>query len=647
MRTNTLLFLLFLQIAASPAFAAGKPEPLPPGMGKYIMVLWPHGSPVPGGSGTVKDVPEPDVVKAGGKVLAKFDNERLITLPLAAAAELRRHAAVVYLQRVWTGESLANWNESYPSPSVGLRLQLTPHSDTNLQWGPKAYTYDGSGNVKEIGTDQYAYDSAERLIKAVVDGKTETYAYDSFGNLTQKAVAGGNPVNVNVDGASNRLIGVDYDAAGNVGSADDGRRVYKYDSLNMLTRVQRSFTDERRMIYDADDERIGTINVGDTLSRWTIRDFEGRIVREFKADSLQAWFWEQDYFYGGGVLIGGESQEWGYDTYRYGGKRHYHLDHLGNVRMVTDAGTPAQSISEHEYLPFGATLTKTYQEQIRWGDPHIDSMRFAGHWRDFLGGLDVDNTDYVDYMHARYYDPNLGRFSSVDPVDGDRQNPQTWNRYTYARNSPLRHTDPTGEEPCTVSDPGINGGQPFQSDCVTVDAQNPSDLEHRMTMWNLEMTQHLYFAGRFADMVAQEFTAPYGHFANAVLNDDPKALGLSIVTPAMVAMGPIDPEGEIVEAAEAAHAVEEGVVEATEHGAGRLAGRGAEAAWTRAEVEATRAGIRTVQRDGAEVFIKEVKPGRYNVIVQNEATGKVITTFRQLSMKSMQRLARNYGWGWP
>src|SRR4029079_2023421 len=103
----------------------------------------------------------------------------------------------------------------------------------------------------------------------------------------------------------------------------------------MLTRVQRSFTDERRMIYDADDERIGTINIAAALSRWTIGDFEGRIVREFKADSLQAWFWEQDYFYGGGVLIGGESQEGGYDTYRYGGEGAHPIYHIWNGRMGT------------------------------------------------------------------------------------------------------------------------------------------------------------------------------------------------------------------------------------------------------------------------------------------------------------------------
>lgn len=51
-------------------------------------------------------------------------------------------------------------------------------------------------------------------------------------------------------------------------------------------------------------------------------------------------------------------------------------------------------------------------------------------------------------MHARYCSPGLGRFLSTDPVGGSRKNPQSWNRYTYVLNNPLRYTDPTGMFPC-------------------------------------------------------------------------------------------------------------------------------------------------------------------------------------------------------
>jgi uncharacterized protein RhaS with RHS repeats len=48
-------------------------------------------------------------------------------------------------------------------------------------------------------------------------------------------------------------------------------------------------------------------------------------------------------------------------------------------------------------------------------------------------------------MHARSYDAEVGRFISPDPAPGDPASPQSWNRYAYVGNNPLRYTDPTGE----------------------------------------------------------------------------------------------------------------------------------------------------------------------------------------------------------
>lgn len=49
-----------------------------------------------------------------------------------------------------------------------------------------------------------------------------------------------------------------------------------------------------------------------------------------------------------------------------------------------------------------------------------------------------------DYMHARYYSPNLGRFVSVDPVGVSMGSSQSWNRYSYVLNNPLKLVDPDG-----------------------------------------------------------------------------------------------------------------------------------------------------------------------------------------------------------
>jgi len=48
------------------------------------------------------------------------------------------------------------------------------------------------------------------------------------------------------------------------------------------------------------------------------------------------------------------------------------------------------------------------------------------------------------YMQARYYDPAMGRFLSIDPVGFTESNPQSFNRYAYANNNPHRYVDPDG-----------------------------------------------------------------------------------------------------------------------------------------------------------------------------------------------------------
>jgi RHS repeat-associated protein len=50
----------------------------------------------------------------------------------------------------------------------------------------------------------------------------------------------------------------------------------------------------------------------------------------------------------------------------------------------------------------------------------------------------------VDYMDARHYGSSMGRFMSPDPLGGHIEDPQTLNRYVYARNNPLSFADPTG-----------------------------------------------------------------------------------------------------------------------------------------------------------------------------------------------------------
>jgi hypothetical protein len=63
-------------------------------------------------------------------------------------------------------------------------------------------------------------------------------------------------------------------------------------------------------------------------------------------------------------------------------------------------------------------------------------------------------------MNGRVYDPNIGRFLSVDPVFEFPTNTQSLNPYSYVLNNPLSMTDPTGYlVTCGSNQQDINCGQ--------------------------------------------------------------------------------------------------------------------------------------------------------------------------------------------
>jgi len=99
---------------------------------------------------------------------------------------------------------------------------------------------------------------------------------------------------------------------------------------------------------------------------------------------------------------------------------------------------------------------------------NADLKGFTGHIRDSATGL--------NYMQARYYDPVMGRFLSIDPKGfEDTGTPAMFGRYTYVGNDPVNKTDPTGMMPPegTVSD-ALRLGMSQQDAQGTSDAFTPA-----------------------------------------------------------------------------------------------------------------------------------------------------------------------------
>ncbi|HET9410040.1 MAG TPA: FG-GAP-like repeat-containing protein [Candidatus Sulfotelmatobacter sp.] len=109
-------------------------------------------------------------------------------------------------------------------------------------------------------------------------------------------------------------------------------------------------------------------------------------------------------------------------------------DWLGGTNVVTDA---SKSVVETlDYYPYGA---------IR-----IDNTAgsFSGEVRKYVS-TEFDKSTSLNYMQARYQDPNRGQFLSEDPMFWSRNqnlyDPQSLNSYSYANGNPITKSDPTGQ----------------------------------------------------------------------------------------------------------------------------------------------------------------------------------------------------------
>lgn len=60
-------------------------------------------------------------------------------------------------------------------------------------------------------------------------------------------------------------------------------------------------------------------------------------------------------------------------------------------------------------------------------------------------------------MQQRYYDPDIGRFLSRDPVTANPNTGANLNAYWYANNNPYRFTDPDGRQVAKIDNGEIRG----------------------------------------------------------------------------------------------------------------------------------------------------------------------------------------------
>ena len=293
---------------------------------------------------------------------------------------------------------------SYEYDNVG---NLVAQTSTGAYDVSLAYTYDKAGRITnesrtENGTTQensYIYDAIGQLKQ----WNDEHYSYDAVGNMLTKG-------NIKYTyNAGNQLVsdGVDkyaYDRNGNLTQKGDVR--YTYNARNLLESYA---SDEYSESYTYNAfgllSSIQQNNVTTTLT-WDILNGDGVVIIAAKNGEVT------DYTYGI-ERISAQTK---------GNRTEYVTDITGSVIAEISSKFLNTEVTTKAYTPFGET----------------ESSGFG-----FKGEYYNADTGMI-YLRARFYAPEMNRFSQKDILKGSVTDALSLNRYLYCQNDPVNFIDPSG-----------------------------------------------------------------------------------------------------------------------------------------------------------------------------------------------------------
>ncbi|WP_106805679.1 RHS repeat-associated core domain-containing protein [Pseudomonas sp. S5D5] len=351
----------------------------------------------------------------------------------------------------------------------------------------RQYDYDKSGNLTRLldtrkGEHHYHYDPLARLTRADHSQDVqERFGHDPASNLLMQDRPGPDIV------AGNRLMiqgdrHYDYDAFGNLIRERRGRghaliTEYRYDCQHRLIGITQPNGQTASYRYDPFGRRISKTVDGTTTEFFWQGD---KLIAEHHADRHRSYLYEPDSFRPLALLEGFGPKA----TTPY----HYQLDHLGTPQELT--APDGEIVWSAHYRAYG--------EISRLDVGKVDNpLRFQGQYFDQESGL--------HYNRHRYYNPDVGRYLTPDPV----KLAGGINAYQYVPN-PTGWVDPLGLSSCPGGE-GCKQGAISQSSAPNVNDGEPAlpQLTHAERQARIDELAESNIHRRLSEL---ETSIPGAHF---------------------------------------------------------------------------------------------------------------------------------------
>jgi RHS repeat-associated protein len=197
-----------------------------------------------------------------------------------------------------------------------------------------------------------------------------------------------------------------------------------YDQTNNLkTAAGRSYT------YDATNKRVKTVANG--ITTYEFRSAQGLLLAQWKKQTGYFDTLTEHIHVAGKQVAEQQTLFSGANIQPVGWM---FLQHDASGSVLSGTWSSGGLLFKENYQPYGS--------QINGTAPGYTQRAFAGHKQ--------DAQDLI-YMGARYYNPQIGRFLSIDPKEADPSDLHSLNRYAYANNNPYRYVDPDGYTPVDLA----------------------------------------------------------------------------------------------------------------------------------------------------------------------------------------------------